>query len=145
MSEESSINKKETKRSRRLARRQKQQEIANVVTSEESTSSNNTVVETPSVSDELSTSVEPKLSTKRIRRRRRQVKIDEVEGISVGTRLSLKPEKPKRSVRDRRRERRSRRLARKEKMKLLIDGQEKEIPETSKYFLDMLIPENKEE
>lgn len=63
--------------------------------------------------------------------------LNNFEGISVGSRLQSKPVTPTRVTRDRQKER----FEKRQRMKVVIDGEEKKILPSSKYMIDMLIAE----
>ena len=67
--------------------------------------------------------------------KQRKLRIDLVDGITVGGRAMAKTVTSRRLTRDRRREV----LDRRRSMKVSVGGEEAEISESSKYMLDMLI------
>jgi len=67
--------------------------------------------------------------------RQRNMRINTVEGITVGGRGVVNPRTTRRLTRDRRREAMDRRRS----LKVTVAGEEAEISESSKYMLDMLI------
>jgi len=69
--------------------------------------------------------------------KQRSLDITQIEGIRVGGRISVTPKNAKRITRDRRREA----LLRRRSMTVTVGGEEKDVSETGKYMLDMLIKE----
>jgi len=63
--------------------------------------------------------------------------IEQFDSISVGSARGLVQNTPRRFARDRRKEK----LERRERMKVVVDGQEQRVSPASKYMLDMLISE----
>lgn len=78
-------------------------------------------------------------AARRANKIRKQINIDEIDGISVGTRLGVALQNRSRVTRDRRKDR----IERRNRMKLVVDGEEKVVSNASKYLLDMLV-EDKE-
>jgi len=73
----------------------------------------------------------------RLAKQRQLTSIDHIDGITVGSRISMAPKRVKRTARDRRVERRK-------GLEVTIDGEKKELSETSKYMLDMLLKDTED-
>jgi len=77
----------------------------------------------------------------RLAKQRQLTSIDHIDGISIGSRMSMTPKTNKRTARDRRTEEFERRKA----LEVTVDGEKKELSETSKYMLDMLLKDEEKE